>query len=460
MGLKFKPELVCVQDTMSQYVMPVVVLNLGGEMVYILHQRLNAQNVQKTKENKVLREVIGAMYEPAFVDELFAPQEMYPLSAVKQIFTKLAHSSLMRLNTSSMDKLFDLMIMGLKHQLMNVSSPWDIIHTTLIHVYCLQNLIMESGEHTNVKAQETLNSISYTLSKLQKLYSSGGPCSYPGAMLSVKQSLHNLLQGKKIKASLFLQKGQQGADGHFNLSNAGVLPFGTEYPGSVKVYKNGRPIRVTKVKMSMVAFAGSHERKDGTFWEPDFTYGSNVYSINKSIFCLQDPERDHGMKTTIVDQIVGLLGEYGGGARGGAVGATFKPGTMTGEAARAEAKLTLSLLGSGAKGSGASSKASSSGAGAPRLHLAALLDHSSAASSAAKAGDDGDDGGFIDINIVEIDAQADAKTVDSMLESLDLKGVLDSGAKADSKGGYDGGWGEGEGEEDEDDLLALMDGAK
>lgn len=440
--------------------MPVIILNLGGEMVYILHQRLNAQRVSKAKEHRVLREVIAAMYEPAFVDELFAPQEMYPLSAVKQIFTKLAHSSLMRLNTSSMDKLFDLMVMGLKHQLMNASSPWDIVHTTFIHVYCLRNLITESGEQSDVKAQEALKSISCVESKLQQLYCAGGPCSFPGAMMSVKCTLHHFLQGKKIKASLFLQKGQQSSDGHFNLSNAGVLPFGTECPGTVKVYKGGRPVRAAKVKMTMMAFAGSHERSPGRFWDADYTYGSNVYSINNSVFCLLDPERDQEMRSTIVEHIAGLLGERagaGGGGRRGGAGASFKPGVMTSEAARAEAKFTSSLLGSGAKG-GESSK--STGRGAPRLHLSDFLDNSSSSSSRAGAKDGDDDGGFIDINIVEIDAQADAKTMDSMLESLDFKdlGGPGAGAKADSKGG--GGCAYEEGDDDEDDLLALMDGAK
>ena len=114
---------------------------------------------------------------------------------------------------------------------------------------------------------------------------------------------------------------------------------------------------------------------------------------------------------------------------------------MTSEAARAEAKLTSSLLGSGAKG-GESSK--STGRGAPRLHLNDFLDNSSSSSGRAGAKDGDDDGGFIDINIVEIDAQADAKTMESMLESLDFKDLdLGAGAKADSKGGggcvYEGG---------------------
>ena len=57
--------------------------------------------------------------------------------------------------------------------------------------------------------------------------------------------------------------------------------------------------------------------------------------------------------------------------------------------------------------------------------------------------------------IEEIDAQADAKTLDDMLHYLDLKDV---GDKADSKGSAnDGG---GCGDDSDDDLLALMDSVK
>ena len=120
---------------MSVCAMPIIILNLGGEMVYILHQRLNAQKVAKNKEDKVLREVIASMHESFFINELFNAQDVYDIESVKQIFDKIAHSSLMRLNASSMSKLFDLMVMGVKHQLMNCVSPWDLLHMTLIHWY-------------------------------------------------------------------------------------------------------------------------------------------------------------------------------------------------------------------------------------------------------------------------------------------------------------------------------------
>ena len=72
----------------SFFAMPIIVLNMGGEMVYILNQRLQAQSVQDEKAKKVnwprknwrkirsctsflckqvLQDVMKAMYSPLFV---------------------------------------------------------------------------------------------------------------------------------------------------------------------------------------------------------------------------------------------------------------------------------------------------------------------------------------------------------------------------------------------------------
>jgi len=67
-------------------------------MIYILQQRLSAQNVAKTRGRKVLQDVLRTMYSKSFVSELFKPQDMYSNSSTRQIFNKLAHSSIMRIN--------------------------------------------------------------------------------------------------------------------------------------------------------------------------------------------------------------------------------------------------------------------------------------------------------------------------------------------------------------------------
>jgi hypothetical protein len=125
------------------YAMPMVIINMGGEMVYILAQRLQAQNVPEDKSKRVLQDVVRTMYNKMFIDELFRPQDVYSMAATRQIFDRLAHSSIMRLNESSMDKLFDLMTMGFKYQMLACSYPQELMHVTLNHLYNLRAKVEE-----------------------------------------------------------------------------------------------------------------------------------------------------------------------------------------------------------------------------------------------------------------------------------------------------------------------------
>jgi len=84
-------------------------------MVYILEQRLRSQDIGHERSQKVLQDIINTMLSANFVAELFREQPMYSLNAIREIFIKLAHSSIMKLNPTSMQKLFDLMLMGLKY---------------------------------------------------------------------------------------------------------------------------------------------------------------------------------------------------------------------------------------------------------------------------------------------------------------------------------------------------------
>lgn len=85
---------------MALHAMPFVMINLGTEMVYILEQRLKAQQIPLEKGNKVLKEVVLTMFDPLFYEEVFRPQEVYTIGATRQIFDRLAHSSIMRLSTA------------------------------------------------------------------------------------------------------------------------------------------------------------------------------------------------------------------------------------------------------------------------------------------------------------------------------------------------------------------------
>ena len=74
-------------------VMPLLIISMGGEMIYILEQRLDAQKISSQKGQKVLHDVVKSMFFPRFIQELFRPQEVFSLASTRQIFDRLAHSS-------------------------------------------------------------------------------------------------------------------------------------------------------------------------------------------------------------------------------------------------------------------------------------------------------------------------------------------------------------------------------
>uniref|UniRef100_A0A3B4G7T7 OSCP1 n=1 Tax=Pundamilia nyererei TaxID=303518 RepID=A0A3B4G7T7_9CICH len=90
---------------MSSRTLPLLFINLGGEMLYILDQRLRAQNIPADKAKKVMNDIITTMFNKKFLEELFKPQELYSKKALRTVFDRLAHASIMRLNQASMDKV-------------------------------------------------------------------------------------------------------------------------------------------------------------------------------------------------------------------------------------------------------------------------------------------------------------------------------------------------------------------
>jgi hypothetical protein len=170
--------------------MPIVVINMGVEMLYILEQRLSTQNMPESKLRRVLGDVIRSMFNESFIEELFKPQVVYSAESTRQIFDRLAHSSIMKLNKvlitttclaegerkragsswgvtrgvfapacvfykmfsptniswthaaaflfsskNSMDKLYDLMVMEFKFQVLSCVSPDEIYAVTARHLH-------------------------------------------------------------------------------------------------------------------------------------------------------------------------------------------------------------------------------------------------------------------------------------------------------------------------------------
>jgi len=86
-------------------------------------------------------DIVGIMLNEKFLTQLFKPQAIYNKTALRILFEDLAHASIMRLDGASMDKLYDLMIMALKYQILMACQPLELILITLNHIDAIRNFV-------------------------------------------------------------------------------------------------------------------------------------------------------------------------------------------------------------------------------------------------------------------------------------------------------------------------------
>eukprot|EP00644_Phytophthora_capsici_P017920 jgi/Phyca11/20369/fgenesh1_pg.PHYCAscaffold_62_\ len=236
--------------TGSLMTMPMLIVNMGAEMIYVLDQRLKAQNIPRDKSSKVLEDIVKTMHNETFMTELFKPHRMYSNVSTRQIFDRLAHSSIMRLNANSMDKLYDLMRMGFKYQVLSCSSADELLQVTMNHLANTKNLI-DSAE---VKHQ-----VDETIQLTSENFGSMSPADF----YMLKQYLCRFFQDTRIKVSLFLQNGIQGMDGTLAIHYEGFTATGGKVPGVIRYFDASN--RVEEEETFVIASAeGSVEAPEGS----------------------------------------------------------------------------------------------------------------------------------------------------------------------------------------------------
>lgn len=430
----------------SQLAMPIIVLNMGGEMIYILNQRLQAQNIPEEKSRKVLGDVIRTMYTPAFMGELFKAQEIYTTASTKQIFEKLAHSSIMRLNKNSMDKLYDLMTMGVKYQLLACKSPHQYLQVTLNHLDTLIDLVKMDGVTELVQV---------AISKSIELYSRLSN----GNWLLLEQALLKFFQDKKTKVSLFLQQELQATNGALILNNAGSLPFGTEVPGRIRYYENDKVVKEGAFPCDLADDCFVSD----TVLDSSLSVGRNIYQKSSDVTS-GTQAAGKGAKTTPGDKseksstppssasIQAAEAFIRQNSKHSSANAAADSKSSSNDepqrkinsqrSAKAELTMLADLLG---VSSSANVKAAEKSGEIKPFKINLFPNQGFSAKPEDAKGGGADFGG--DMLVIDIDARADAKTMEGYMQELDWRDLEDD-AKADGK------------DDEDDDLLALMDNAK
>ncbi|KAG3282761.1 protein OSCP1 isoform X2 [Ictidomys tridecemlineatus] len=267
---------------MSVRTLPLLFLNLGGEMLYILDQRLRAQNIPGDKARKdewtevdrkrVLNDIISTMFNRKFMEELFKPQELYSKKALRTVYNRLAHASIMRLNQASMDKLYDLMTMAFKYQVLLCPRPKDVLLVTFNHLDAIKGFIQDSPT--------ILNQVDETFRQLTDAYGSLSA----GEFQLIRQTLLIFFQDLHIRVSIFLKDRVQNSNGRFVLPVSGPVPWGTEVPGLIRMFNNkGEEVKKTEFKHGGNYVSAPKEGSFELYGDRVLKLGTNMYSVNRTV---------------------------------------------------------------------------------------------------------------------------------------------------------------------------------
>nr|ACE75060.1 oxidored-nitro domain-like protein [Glyptapanteles flavicoxis] len=190
---------------MSLHCNPLIYLNMGGEMLYVLQQRLKAQKINSRKTAIVLDDITAALVHPKMISAVFTDSPISSLSWVRSTLETIALCSIMRLDQNSMNKLFDLMMMMVKFQLSTATGPREIVLLTLNHVDAFRGMITRSGTHERITVIHEL-----LIKKYGKLTCNG--------IWGARNECLDLLRDINVRVSILLKLGLQNEDTSFNLN--------------------------------------------------------------------------------------------------------------------------------------------------------------------------------------------------------------------------------------------------
>lgn len=217
----------------DEMTLPLLILNTGCEMIYVLEQRLRAQAILVERARQVLMDIVAVLVSPSFTDALFESQDICSFSEAKGICEKLAHCSIMKLNAVSMQKLYDLVSMGFKHQLLSVAEPRQLLSVTLTHLSTVHALLGLQSPSSD-RAIATAAHFEALTARLVDVYGSFSEAQW----WALRRALTGFFQDRRTKISPLLHEGLQYSDGGMVLKVEGPLPQGVELPGTIRYYND------------------------------------------------------------------------------------------------------------------------------------------------------------------------------------------------------------------------------
>eukprot|EP01063_Lacrimia_lanifica_P029206 TRINITY_DN4412_c0_g1_i2.p1 TRINITY_DN4412_c0_g1~~TRINITY_DN4412_c0_g1_i2.p1 ORF type:complete len:433 (+),score=169.68 TRINITY_DN4412_c0_g1_i2:129-1427(+) len=251
-----------------QMTMPFLLYNMGGEMLYILQQRLYSQKIRKDKIESVLNDLVTCLYSPSLLQEMLQRGPLPSNTYMTKVFHSIASTSIMTLSESGMEKLYELMVMAMKFQTLSITHPKDLVAVTMNHLEQSRLLVRAGSTALQVADKALLWMVRY-------MKQVTGPQYHQIRCLTLK-----FCQGRKTRVSLFLREKLQHDSGMFPLSTHGGMPNDelVQMPGVVHYHDQGEESTMDAFKHPLVLSIGAQRKNDNfNFRTRDVTHGCNMY---------------------------------------------------------------------------------------------------------------------------------------------------------------------------------------
>eukprot|EP01147_Barroeca_monosierra_P002096 gene2096-5150_t len=206
---------------MARKALPILLLNLNCEMLYVIEERLIAQRVAADKAIRVREDLISAMFDREFIRQMFKPQPIYDQAQLMAMLQHFSQATIIRLSPRSLSKLYDLMIMTLKYQFLLSKSSRELLAITLNH--------LETVRDTPGLSITSRKLVQQALKMVLEEYSN--LCT--GGWHRIRHVIGCLLQDKHTRVALFQQAQYQGKDGRFVLPRTGPAAPNCVAPGFI-----------------------------------------------------------------------------------------------------------------------------------------------------------------------------------------------------------------------------------
>lgn len=151
----------------------------------------------------VLDEIISVLVSRQLIADLTKPQTVYTHDEVRNIIEDVAQCSAMRLDPSSMDKLWDLITMVFKWQ---ITFSSDLVKVTQRHLYEIENYV------TQPETQLQLHRVQNLIDNFTKILDQD-------ELNVVRESVLSWHKHFNVRVSLLLRLGLQSMEGTFVVNN-------------------------------------------------------------------------------------------------------------------------------------------------------------------------------------------------------------------------------------------------